>query len=119
MNIAKKTFLIAGANRGIGRAANETLDFLAPVQDLSVSSDSETPRNIDSAELIQRVNSLEAEKHRLQALVCSLLHENEQLRSRNLDRSSHIPELFVHVPAHNKKNLETPMSFSHRAGFTQ
>jgi hypothetical protein len=83
MNIAKKTFLIAGANRGIGRAANETLDFLAPVQDLSVSSDSETPRNIDSAELIQRVNSLEAEKHRLQALVCSLLHENEQLRSRN------------------------------------
>jgi hypothetical protein len=113
--------LVANANRGIGRAAGEieTLDLLAPVQDLSVSSDSETSRSIDSAELIQRVNSLEAEKHRLQALVCSLLHENEQLRSRNLDRSSHMAERFFPIPAHNIKSLETPMSFSHRAGFTQ
>ncbi len=46
--------------------------------------DSEAPSNLESGNLIDRVRALEAEKLRLQALVCHLLYKNEQLRSRNL-----------------------------------
>ena len=81
----------------------DTLDLVTPVSDLSVSSYSETSRNIDSAELIQRVKALEAEKLRLETLVCYLLHKNEQLRSRNLDGNSHFGERSIPNPTDDKK----------------
>ena len=49
----------------------------------SAIADSEALSNLESGDLINRVRALEAEKLRLQALVCHLLHKNEQLRSRN------------------------------------
>lgn len=52
----------------------------SPEPVLAVSSSSSRPRYLESGELTQRVNSLEAEKLQLQMLVCDLLHENEQLR---------------------------------------
>jgi hypothetical protein len=52
-----------------------------PEPDPSGSIYSETSRN--SAELIEWTKALEDEKLRLQALVCHLLRENEQLRNRN------------------------------------
>ena len=45
--------------------------------------DTEAPSNLESGNLIDRMRALEAEKLRLQALVCHLLYKNEQLRSRN------------------------------------
>ena len=54
-----------------------------PQPDFSGSIYSETSRNFDSAELLERAKALEAENLRLQALVCHLLRENEHLRNRN------------------------------------
>jgi hypothetical protein len=44
---------------------------------------SEAPSNLEYGNLIDHVRALEAEKLRLQALVCHLLYKNEQFRSRN------------------------------------
>jgi hypothetical protein len=92
MNIAGKTEIIDGAGRGMGQALSEfdTHNLLVPVPNISLSSDSGTFRKCDSTELIQRVNSLETERLSLQILVCDLLHENEQLRNRNLNWNPHI-----------------------------
>jgi NAD(P)-dependent dehydrogenase (short-subunit alcohol dehydrogenase family) len=69
-----------------------TLAFVASVPDLGVSGDSQTSWNVESTDLIQLVKALEAEREGLQMLVCSLLRENEQLRSQNFDRHAHIGE---------------------------
>jgi hypothetical protein len=74
-----------------------------PEPDFSGSIYSETSRN--SAELIEWAKGLEGEKVRLQALVCHLLRENEQLRNRN--------------PADDKKAHPVPMSLHSHDGFTQ
>jgi hypothetical protein len=52
-----------------------------PEPEFSGSIYSETSRN--PSELIEWTKALEDEKLRLQALVCHLLRENEQLRNRN------------------------------------
>jgi len=60
-----------------------------PKPDFSGSVSSETSRNFDSAELIEWAKALEDDNLRLQALVCHLLRENEQLRNRNSGRTVH------------------------------
>lgn len=74
-----------------------------PEPDFSESIYSEASRNCDSAELIEWAKALEDEKLRLQALVCHLLRENEQLRNRNLGGNLHIGELSIPIPADDKK----------------
>jgi len=46
---------------------------------------------------------LEDEKLRLQALVCHLLRENEQLRNRNPGGNLHAGERSIPIPADDKK----------------
>jgi hypothetical protein len=58
-----------------------------PEPDFSGSVYSDASRNFDSAELIEWAKALEDENLRLQALVCHLLRENEQLRNRNSGRT--------------------------------
>ena len=84
MNIAEKRGDAAGmvqARRAVDGPA--PLRSWLPQPDFSGSIYSETSRNFDSAELLERAKALEAENLRLQALVCHLLRENEQLRNRN------------------------------------
>ena len=45
-------------------------------------------QNADGGEFEKRLHALQAEKDRLQALVCYLVHVNEQLRDRNKDGES-------------------------------
>jgi hypothetical protein len=49
----------------------------------------QTRRAVDGSatDLIEWAKALEDENHRLQALVCHLLRENEQLRNRNPGRT--------------------------------
>jgi hypothetical protein len=71
------------------------------------------------AELIEWAKGLEDEKLRLQALVCHLLRENEQLRNRNPGGNLHVGELSIAISADDKKTHPAPMSLHYDAGFTQ
>jgi hypothetical protein len=48
--------------------------------------------------LSQRLESLEAQNLRLQALVCHLLQKNEELRSWNLGGKPQIADTFISIP---------------------
>ncbi len=72
-----------------------------PEPDFSRSTYSETSRN--SAELIEWAKGLEDEKLRLQALVCHLLRENEQLRNRNPGGNLHVGERSIAISTDDKK----------------
>jgi len=66
--------------------------------------------NYDSAELIEWAKALEDEKLRLQALVCHLLRENEQLRSRNPRGNLHVGELSIPIPPDDRRLRPAAMS---------
>jgi hypothetical protein len=72
-----------------------------PEPDFSRSICSETSRN--SAELMEWAKGLEDEKLRLQALVCHLLRENEQLRNRNPGGNLHAGERSIPIPADDQE----------------
>ena len=103
MNITEKAASMIGTNPGISRKfvadglQRGILSGSLPAFDVSIGA--EASRKLDSIELSQRLESLEAQNLRLQALVCHLLLKNEELRNGNPDEKPRIADTIIPLPA--------------------